>query len=130
MLIIIIFAVFILNKYNLPVGDLWSYAWTAGNDAGYNDGFTDGHIAGYNDGYSDGNAFGYSDGFSDGQTDGYNTAVNDQLGAGDWLVEFIAGAVGVLGVTILPGVPLGLFVFIPLFFGLISFVYRLGGRKT
>lgn len=58
------FAVFLLNKYALPVGDLWSYAWTAGNDAGYNDG--------YSTGYDDGNLDGYNDGYDEGLFD-YHT---------------------------------------------------------
>lgn len=36
------FAVFILNKYNLPVGDLWNYAYTAGTVQGYEDGYYEG----------------------------------------------------------------------------------------
>lgn len=52
------FAIYLLNAYDLPIGDLWSYAWTAGNDSGYNNGFTEGQsqglIEGYNTGYNEG----------------------------------------------------------------------------
>jgi hypothetical protein len=36
------FAVFLLHKFNLPVDDLWNYAFDAGELSGYQDGYDDG----------------------------------------------------------------------------------------
>jgi hypothetical protein len=110
------FAVFLLHKYNLPVDDLWNNAFNAGESSGYNTGYD----------------FGLTDGFLQGETYGYNQGYDDGILSEvdtQWLLGFVSGTVNVLGVSIIPGISLGVFVFIPLFLGFIGFIFRLGGRR-
>jgi len=83
---------------------------------GYDSGFVDGGVIGYNNGYNEG----YDDGFDEGVVSEVDT---------QWLLGFVTGTVNVLGVSIIPGISLGVFVFIPLFLGFIGFIFRLGGRR-
>jgi len=86
------FAVYLLNKFDLPIGDLWSYAFTAGQsngyDEGYIDGNADGYFDGYDDGYEEGNVLGYNIGFNEGRDDAID---NNFTLMG--LVELIIGVV-------------------------------------
>jgi len=122
------FAVWLLNVFNLPVGDLWSYAWTAGNDSGYNDGFTDGYDSGYTSGFDTGNLQGYTSGYDFGYNNGFDDGLISEVDT-QWLLGFVTGTINILGVSIIPGISLGVFVFIPLFLGFIGFIFRLGGRR-
>jgi hypothetical protein len=110
------FAVFLLNKYNLPVDDLWNQAFNAGESSGYQDGYDEGLLNGFNDGYN----YGYNIGFDEGLISEVDT---------EYLLGFVSGTVDILGVSIIPGITLGVFVFIPLFLGFIGFIFRLGGRR-
>lgn len=106
---------------------------------------------GYDDGYDQGNLDGYATGFTDGTTygqneyhtgnygtldetqgipynDGYNTGVAEELDT-NYLLSFVQGSLAVLNAPILPNITLGVFVFIPLFFGFIAFLFRLGGKR-
>jgi hypothetical protein len=105
----------------------------------------------YNNGYDTGNLDGYATGFTDGTTygqneyhtgnygtldetlgipynDGYNAGVAEELDT-NYLLSFVQGSIAVLGAPILPNITLGVFVFIPLFFGFIAFLFRLGGKR-
>jgi hypothetical protein len=44
------FAVWILNTFDLAIGDLWSYAY----NAGFSNGYDQGNLQGYSDGYDEG----------------------------------------------------------------------------
>jgi hypothetical protein len=54
------FAIFLLNKYQLPVSDLWIYAYTAGYEEGNLQGYSDGYDEGLFD-YHTGNYYGQYD---------------------------------------------------------------------
>lgn len=105
----------------------------------------------YNNGYDSGNLDGYATGFTDGTTygqneyhtgnygtldetqgipynDGYNAGVAEELDT-DYLLSFVQGSLAVLNAPILPNITLGVFVFIPLFFGFVAFLFRLGGKR-
>lgn len=126
-----------------------------GYDTGYDDGYLNGEIFGYDDGYTDGLNEGYFNGqvdyyngtylaqlpaetstpYNDGQVDGYQygyaTGFDDGIVSDvdtSWVLGFTTGAMNVLGVSIIPGITLGVFVFVPLFFGFVGFIYRVGKR--
>lgn len=105
----------------------------------------------YDTGYDTGNLDGYATGFSDGTTygqneyhtgnygsldettgipynDGYNAGVSEELDT-NYLLSFVQGSLAVLNAPILPNITLGVFVFIPLFFGFVAFLFRLGGKR-
>lgn len=73
--------------------------------------------------------FYYTKGYDVGENAGYSNALNG-LNGGSWLLGFTAGVIDILSLEVVPNFPLALFVFIPLFFGLINFVFRLGGRRV
>lgn len=113
-------------------------------DDGYLDGYNDGLVEGYYNGQTD-----YYNGtyltqlpgetstpYNDGQVDGYQFGYNDGYNAGvaeeldtNYLLSFVQGSIAVLGAPILPNITLGVFVFIPLFFGFVGFLFRLGGKR-
>ena len=113
-------------------------------DDGYLDGYNDGLVEGYFNGQTD-----YYNGtyltqlpsetstpYNDGQVDGYQFGYNDGYNAGvaeeldtNYLLSFVQGSIAVLGAPILPNITLGVFVFIPLFFGFVGFLFRLGGKR-
>ena len=113
-------------------------------DDGYLDGYNDGLVEGYFNGQTD-----YYNGtyltqlpgetstpYNDGQVDGYQFGYNDGYNAGvteeldtNYLLSFVQGSIAVLGAPILPNITLGVFVFIPLFFGFVAFLFRLGGKR-
>ena len=47
----------------------------------------------------------------------------------NWLISMISGTIGILGVEVIPNFPLATFVFIPLFFGLLTFFFKLTGKR-
>jgi hypothetical protein len=134
--------------YNLNLDTFYTegyeYGYESGENFGYNDGYNDGLVEGYFDGQADyyygtylesfpfesstgyqvalveGYEYGYDAGFEDGLTSDVDT---------QWLLGFVSGTVNILGVSIIPGISLGVFVFIPLFLGFIGFIFRLGGRR-
>jgi hypothetical protein len=99
-----------------------------GYSDGYNNGYSDGQEDGYDTGYLDGNVAGLETGYFNGYNDGYDEGVISDVDT-QWLLGFVSGAVNILGVSIIPGISLGVFVFIPLFLGFIGFIFRLGGRR-
>lgn len=138
------YTIYYLLKNGINPTDLWANGFTNGEIQGYadgySDGYSDGYDDGYNNGYSDGQEDGYDTGYLDGNVAGLETGYNNGYVDGfddgvlsdvdtSWLLNFVSGTVNVLGVTIVPGISLGVFVFIPLFFGFIGFIYRLGGRR-
>jgi hypothetical protein len=58
----------------------------------------------------------------------YNQGVEDVINPG-FLLNFVSGTVDIMNVEILPNFPLATFVFIPLFFGLLTFFFRLVGKR-
>ena len=108
-------------------------------DDGYDDGYQDGVQAGlhlsdaYVRGWNDGWDVGYQDGFNNGYNDGY---VDGQEGRTAFTPAFnvLTGVFNVVGsvmsINLVPGVPLGLFFLVPLFFaviGLVLWIWRKNG---
>lgn len=138
------FNIYTLLVSGLSPGSIYSNGYTNGEiigySDGYNDGYSDGLNDGYNNGYSDGQEDGYDTGYLDGNVagletgylngynDGYSDGVLEEVDT-QYLLGFVSGAVDILGVSIIPGITLGVFVFIPLFLGFIGFIFRLGGRR-
>lgn len=99
-----------------------------GEGIGYDNGYSDGQEDGYDTGYLDGNVAGLETGYLNGYNDGFDEGVVSEVDT-QWLLGFVTGTINVLGVSIIPGISLGVFVFIPLFLGFIGFIFRLGGRR-
>ena len=138
------YTIYYLLKNGINPTTLYADYYTEGQIDGYAEGYNDGFSDGYNDGYNDGYGFGQEDGYDTGYLDGnvagletgYLNGYNDGFDEGilsdvdtSWLLNFVSGTVNVLGVSIVPGISLGVFVFIPLFLGFIGFIFRLGGRR-
>lgn len=108
-------------------------------DDGYDSGYDDGNLDGYGTGFTDGTTYGQNE-YHTGNygtldetqgipyNDGYNAGVAEELDT-NYLLSFVQGSLAVLGAPILPNITLGVFVFIPLFFGFIAFLFRLGGKR-
>lgn len=122
------------TAYNLGLTDGYDDGYddgvSDGEQIGYDNGYDDGEQIGYNNGYGDGLTYGYDLGYASGYDDGYidgengESAVSKAVG----VIGSIFGAVGtVLSIELFPGIPLGLFFLVPLFFavlGLILWIWR------
>lgn len=120
--------------------------YLAGNHDGYLDGFSDGEERGYSDGYDDGETAGRNDGYVTGRTEGlaegerigysegYNIGYTDGQ-AGNTAItpvfNTLSGVFSVVGsvlaIELVPHIPLGIFILVPLFFaaiGLILWIWR------
>lgn len=126
----------------------YNYGSTDGYDSGYNAGVADGEDVGYDNGYSEGYDTGYSDGTIDGEEqgyiDGYGVGYDDGylVGYDDGtqgetifspifaIMQQIFGAIGqFLAIEIAPHLPLGIFVFVPLFFGVVGLILWIWRRN-
>jgi hypothetical protein len=118
---------------------LAAYKYLTYAETQYNDGYDTGNLDGYATGFTDGTTYGQNEyhtgnyGTLDETTgipynDGYNAGVAEELDT-NYLLSFVQGSLAVLNAPILPNITLGVFVFIPLFFGFIAFLFRLGGKR-
>lgn len=126
------------NGYQDGYWDGRNYGFKQGQEVGYNTGYSlghdDGYDLGYDRGYDDGFDYGqdiaYDLGFDDGYDDGYDVGLNESLEAGGFsmLLSSMFTAVGtLLAIELLPNIYLGMFVAVPLVFGVIMFI--IGKRK-
>lgn len=80
--------------------------------------------------------YGYSVGYSDGDIDGYNKGFSEGMQStedgGVWNTIFMAvlAPFSLLKIEIFPGVTLGMIALIPIVFGLIAFIFKLGGKGS
>lgn len=128
--------------FNNLLSRAYNYGTTDGYEEGYNIGVSDGEDVGYDNGYGDG----YDVGYADGDTAGYNTGYNAGYNAGYntgyddgqegetalspvfRIISDIFSAIGsIMAIELVPHIPLGLFILVPLFFsalGLILWIWR------
>jgi len=109
-----------LSTSNQQFFDAWYLQDIGLNDA-FNQGYDTGYFEGDSQGYLDGFEFGYESGFDDGldELNSSTTGLFDILGN-------VFGAVSVIfGIYILPGVNIGMLVFIPLIFTLLLFILKI-----
>lgn len=107
---------FSLNVFRDGIGTI------GGDDLGLSEeSFNLGRDVGFNEGYEKGHTDGYSQGYGVGSSDNI-----------DWFQAIrvnLASAFSLFNVEIFPNLTLGMLAFIPLFFGLLAFLFSLGGRK-
>lgn len=106
-----------------------SAGYDNGYDAGYDDakdywdpiyyqlGYEAGEVDGYNDGKQAGYTSGYNDGYADGQAG--RTAVSPVFNIISGVFDVVAS---VLGIYLFPGITIGTFILVPLFFSIIGLV--------
>ena len=91
----------------------------------YSNAIYDSYLNGYNKGKQESYQSGYNDGFNEGFTSNPNNALKN----GWQFVRNVFGEMGgILGIELLPSIPLWTFIAIPLLLGIIAFVYRMGGK--
>ena len=94
-------------------------------DLGVSASYTEGYLDGDADGFEDGFDLGYEDGLIDGFQDGLEALEDSTAGLFDILGN-VFGAVGtVFGIYVLPGINIGMLVFIPLIFTLLLFILKI-----
>lgn len=108
--------------YNIGVSDGEDTGYSEGYDEGYDSGYSAGTIDGHQAGYIDGYNVGYDVGYDDGQ-EGENA-----ISPAFRIISEIFGSIGtIMAIELVPHVPLGLFILVPLFFsalGLILWIWR------
>lgn len=127
-------------NYVLTLG--YNDGYSQGYDEGYVIGTSDGEDTGYSEGYDEGYDSGYSagtiDGHQEGYIDGYNVGYDIGYDEGQEgenaispvfrIISDIFGSIGsIMAIELVPHVPLGLFILVPLFFsvlGLILWIWR------
>jgi len=100
--------------------DAW-YLQDLGVSASYTEGYLDGDADGFEDGFD----LGYENGLEDGYQDGLEALEDSTTGLFDILGN-VFGAVGtIFEIYILPGINIGMLVFIPLIFTLLLFILKI-----
>jgi hypothetical protein len=97
------------------------YLKDLGVSASYNEGYLDGDADGFEDGFD----LGYEDGFEDGFDDGLEALENSTSGLFDILGNVFGAVSTIFAIYILPGINIGMFVFIPLIFTLLLFILKI-----
>lgn len=87
-----------------------------------NSGITSAYDYGYSVGYSNGNIDGYNLGFSEGFQS------TEDGGVWNSLFTAVLAPFELLAIEIFPGVTIGMIALIPIVFGLIAFIFKLGGK--
>lgn len=106
--------------------------------SGYDDGKADGYDEGYNDGYDEGNWYGYNEGYDigydigydNGYDNGYNKGISENIengGFGLMLKQVFTSVGSFLEIELLPGIPFGAIIAVPIIFGIIAFIL---GRRS
>lgn len=120
------------SLYGVGLADTSQYmaGYYTGYDAGVFFGREEGEFDGYNQGYIDGLAVADPGVYEDGYNDGFNAGlgVNDSDGAFEWLWGIVGGVGAILNLEVFPGFPIGLFILIPLMFGLLSWFIKMATK--
>lgn len=106
--------------------------------SGYEEGLEDGYNQGYEAGYEEGNWYGYNEGYDIGYdlgydlgyNNGYNKGISENMetgGFGLMLKQVFASVGSFLEIELLPGIPFGAIIAVPIVFGIIAFIL---GRRS
>lgn len=106
--------------------------------SGYEEGLEDGYNQGYEEGYEEGNWYGYNEGYDIGYNEGYdlgysngyNKGISENMetgGFGLMLKQVFASVGSFLEIELLPGIPFGAIIAVPIVFGIIAFIL---GRRS
>lgn len=112
-------------KYTIP-----DYTYEDGYDDGYHDGYLKGkedsndfyYEQGYQEGYIDGHEYGYNSGYNKGISENMETG-----GFGLMLKQVFTSVGSFLEIELLPGIPFGAIIAVPIVFGIIAFIL---GRRS
>jgi hypothetical protein len=112
------------NTSGIRLFDAWyledlgeSLSYTQGYDTGYDTGYFDGDSQGYLDGFE----FGYESGFED----GFNELNNTASGLFQILGSAFTAVGSIFNIMILPGITIGMLVFVPIIFALLLFIIKI-----
>lgn len=100
--------------------------WNYGNEKGY----TSGYSQGYYEGQTEGEEIGYDNGYEDGYQVGYQDGASGEtaISPAFRVISDVFTSIGsIMAIELVPHVPLGLFILVPLFFsalGLILWIWR------
>lgn len=114
------------DGYNNGYSDGEDRGYSDGYDAGEQDGYDNGYYVGRTEGLEEGEEIGYQQGYDVGYTDGQagNTAITPVFNTLSGIFSVIGS---VLSIELVPHVPIGIFILVPLFFsavGLILWIWR------
>jgi hypothetical protein len=104
--------------------DAW-YLKDLGISEAYGQGENDGYDMGYNQGYGDGEEFGYEQGYETGFEDGFNELNNTASGLFQILGSAFTSVGSIFNIMILPGITIGMLVFVPIIFALLLFIIKI-----
>jgi hypothetical protein len=98
-------------------------------DLGISPSYTEGYDTGYDTGYFDGDSQGYLDGFEFGYESGFEDGFNELNNTASGLFQILGSAFTAIGsifnIMILPGITIGMLVFVPIIFALLLFIIKI-----
>jgi hypothetical protein len=98
-------------------------------DLGVSSSYIEGYDNGYDTGYSLGDSQGYLDGFEFGYESGFEDGFNELNNTASGLFQILGSAFTAIGsifnIMILPGITIGMLVFVPIIFALLLFIIKI-----